>query len=514
MLFLLFFVNFAHRKFIFQHIHHNTMGGFFGTITTKQRKCVADLFYGTDYQSHLGTRRGGLASYSEGEGFFRSIHSLENSYFRTSFEDELSKFKGNAGIGVISDTDAQPLLMNSHLGRFALVTVAKINNLEEIADQLLAEGMHLAEFSSGKINPTEVVGLLIIKGKNIVDGIENVYKTVKGSCSMLLLTEDGIIAARDFWGRTPIVIGKKEGAMAATSESTAFPNLGYETSYYVGPGEIVRLHEDKMEILRAAEKKMQICSFLWIYYGFPTSCYEGQNVEAMRFECGRVMGEEDETEVDQAGGIPDSGIGMAVGYAAGHKVPYTRAISKYTPTWPRSFMPSSQETRNLVAKMKLIPNKAILEGKRCLFCDDSIVRGTQLRENTKVLKELGAKEVHMRIACPPLIYGCQFVNFSASKNELELIARRVIMDLETGNEKATMLADAHSTKEVVIPEERLKAYATTDSPEYKAMVAEIARRLNLDTLKFTKLETIVNAIGLEKCQICTHCFDGSSKHTL
>ena len=490
------------------------MGGFFGTITQKQRKCVADLFYGTDYQSHLGTCRGGLATYSTEEGFFRSIHNLESTYFRTRFEDELSKFKGHSGIGVISDTDAQPLLINSHLGRFALVTVAKINNIEEIADKLLSEGMHLSEFSSGKINPTELVGLLIIKGKTFVEGIENVYRTVKGSCSLMLLTEDGIIAARDFWGRTPIVVGKKDDAMAATSESTAFPNLGYETTYFIGPGEIVRLRENSMEVLRAAEKKMQVCSFLWIYYGFPTSCYENQNVEDMRFETGRIMGEEDNTEVDCAGGIPDSGIGMAVGYAAGHKVPYTRGISKYTPTWPRSFTPTNQEFRNLVAKMKLIPNNAILEGKRCLFCDDSIVRGTQLRNNTKVLKELGAKEVHMRIACPPLIYACPFVNFSASKNELELIARRVINDFEAGNGKETTLDEAHTAQMVDISEERLKAYATTDSPEYKAMVAEIARRLNLDTLKFKKIETIVKTIGLEKCQICTHCFDGSSKHTL
>lgn len=490
------------------------MGGFFGTITTRNRKCNADLFYGTDYQSHLGTSRGGLATFSEEEGFFRSIHHLNNTYFRTRFENELDKFKGHAGIGVISDTDAQPLLMNSHLGRFAIVTVAKVNNLEEIADQLLAEGMHLSEFSSGRINPTELIGLLIIKGKTFVEGIENVYRTVKGSCSMLLLTEDGIIAARDFWGRTPIVIGKKDGAMAATSESTAFPNLGYEIEHYVGPGEIVRLREDSMEVLRPAEKRMQVCSFLWIYYGFPTSCYEGKNVEDMRYTTGRIMGETDETEVDSAAGIPDSGVGMAIGYADGHKVPYQRGISKYTPTWPRSFMPVNQEMRNLVAKMKLIPNKAFLEGKRCLFCDDSIVRGTQLRDHSKSLKELGAKEVHMRIACPPLIYACPFINFSASKNELELIARRVIMDLETGSDKATLLADAHSTESVQISEERLAAYAKTDSPEYKAMVAEIARRLNLDSLKYSKLETIVEAIGLEKCQICTHCFDGSSKFTI
>lgn len=488
------------------------MGGFFGTVSVE--KCAADLFYGTDYQSHLGTRRGGMASYSKEKGFYRAIHNLESTYFRTRFEPELSKFEGEAGIGVISDTDAQPMLFNSHLGRFAIVTVAKINNMEEIAEKLLEENMYLSEFSSGKINPTELIGVLIVQGKSFVDGIENVFRAVKGSCSMLLLTEDGIIAARDAWGRTPIVIGQKEGAMAATSENTAFANLGYETNYFVGSGEIVRLRADSMEQLRKPNKKMQICSFLWIYYGFPTSSYEGKNVEDVRFETGRVMGEQDDIDIDCVGGIPDSGIGMAVGYSAGSKIPYRRGISKYTPTWPRSFMPPNQEVRNLVAKMKLIPNKEMLRGKRCLFCDDSIVRGTQLRENTKVLKELGATEVHMRIACPPLIYACPFVNFSASKSELELVTRRVIKDLETHSRTATMLADAQTAQNVEVPAERLKAYSTTDSPEYKAMVEEIARRLNLDSLKFSSIETIVKAIGLEKCQICTHCFDGSSFHSL
>lgn len=489
------------------------MGGFFGTI--QKKRCVEELFYGIDYQSHLGTKRGGMATFSkETGGFKRSIHNLSSTYFRTKFEDELPRFFGEQGIGVISDTDAQPLLMNSHLGRFALVTVAKVNNADEVAEQLLAENMVLSEFSSGKINPTELIGLLIIKGKDFVEGIENVFNTIKGSCSMLILTENGIIAARDKWGRTPIVIGKKEGAMAATSESTAFPNLGYEIEHFVGPGEVIRLTADGMEVLREAEKEMQICSFLWVYYGFPTSIYEGRNVEDMRYQTGYVMGKEDTTEVDNAGGIPDSGLGMATGYAAGHGVPYQRCISKYTPTWPRSFMPSNQEMRNLVARMKLIPNKAMLEGKRCLFCDDSIVRGTQLRENTKVLKDLGAKEVHMRIACPPLIYACPFINFSASKSVLELITRRVILDLETGKKEATMLKDVDEAEIVNIPEERLKAYATTDSPEYKAMVAEIAKRLNIDTLQFCKLETMVEAIGLPKCKVCTHCFDGSSKHTM
>lgn len=470
------------------------MGGFFGTVS--ESKCVADLFYGTDYNSHLGTRRGGIATYSKEKGFIRSIHNLESTYFRTRFEGELDKFDGNAGIGIISDTDAQPMLMNSHLGRFALVTVAKINNIEEIADKLLAENMHLSEFSSGRINQTELISLLIIKGKNFVEGIENVFREVKGSCTMLLLTEDGVIAARDSWGRTPVVVGKKDGAYAVTSESTAFPNLGYEIDYYLGPGEIVRLKPNGIEQLRPANKKMQVCSFLWVYYGFPTSCYEGKNVEEVRFECGREMGETDETEVDCVCGIPDSGVGMALGYAAGHKVPYRRGIAKYTPTWPRSFTPTNQEMRNLVAKMKLIANRDMLKDQRVLFCDDSIVRGTQLRDNSKGWMEDGAKEVHMRIACPPIIYGCPFLNFSASKSNMELITRRIIKELEGDENK------------------NLDKYSTTDSPEYKNMVGKMEEMLNLTTLKFSKLETLINAIGLPKCNVCTHCFDGSSQFTL
>jgi len=471
------------------------MGGIFGSIT-KEESCATDVFYGTDYHSHLGTRRAGLATYSKTDGFARSIHSLENSYFRTKFEPELPKFKGNAGIGVISDTDAQPLLMNSHLGGFALVTVAKINNVDEIVKRVFEKNLPLSEFSSGKVNPTELISLMIIQGHDFVSGIEHVYDTVKGSCTMLLLTEDGLIAARDSWGRTPLVIGKKDGAYAVASETTAFSNLGYEIEYFIGPGEIVKIKEDGYEILRAANKKMQVCSFLWIYYGFPTSVYEGKNVEEMRNDTGYFMGQKDDVEVDCACGIPDSGLGMAVGYAAGHNVPYKRPISKYTPTWPRSFMPANQSTRNLVAKMKLIPNKSILRDKRVLFCDDSIVRGTQLRDSTRLFHELGAKEVHMRIACPPLIHACPFVNFSASKNELELMTRRVIQDFEGDASK------------------NLEAYSTTGSPEYKKMVAEMASRLGLDSLKFSTIEDIVKAIGLPKCDVCTHCFDGSSFYTL
>ena len=468
------------------------MGGFFGTVS--KASCVTDLFYGTDYNSHLGTKRGGLATYDAEEGMFaRSIPNLESTYFRTKFEDELDKFKGNVGIGIISDTDPQPIIINSHLGRFAIVTVAKIVNLEEIEAELLSQNMHFAELSSGNTNQTELISLLIIQGKTFVEGIENVYRRVKGSCSMLLLSEDGsIIAARDKWGRTPIVIGRKEGAYAATSESSSFPNLDYEIDRYLGPGEIVRMTADGVEQLRKPEEKMQICSFLWVYYGFPTSCYEGRNVEEVRFTSGLKMGQNDDSEVDCACGIPDSGVGMALGYAEGKGVPYHRAISKYTPTWPRSFTPSKQEMRSLVAKMKLIPNRAMLEGKRLLFCDDSIVRGTQLRDNVKVLYEYGAKEVHIRIACPPLIYACPFVGFTASKSPLELITRRIIEELEGDADK------------------NLEKYATTGSPEYEKMVSIIAERFGLTTLKFNTLETLIESIGLPKCKVCTHCFDGSS----
>ena len=466
------------------------MGGFFGTVSMAE--CVTDLFYGTDYNSHLGTKRAGMATFSEGEGFVRSIHSLESSYFRTKFEAELPKFRGKSGIGVISDTDPQPIMINSHLGKFAIVTVAKINNMAELEKDLLDANMHFSEMSLGKTNQTELVALLIVQGKDFVDGIENVYKKIKGSCSMLILTEDGIIVARDKWGRTPIVIGKKNGAYAATSESSSFPNLDYEIDRYVGPGEILRMRADGLEQLRKPNEEMQVCSFLWVYYGFPVSCYEGRNVEEVRFMSGYKMGKTDESEVDCACGIPDSGVGMALGYAEGKGVPYHRAIAKYTPTWPRSFTPSKQEMRNLVAKMKLIPNRAMLQGKRLLFCDDSIVRGTQLRDNVKILYDCGAKEVHIRIACPPLIYACPFVGFTASKSPLELITRRIIKELEGDENK------------------NLDKYATTGSPEYEKMVEIIRERFGLTSLKFNTLETLVESIGLPKCKLCTHCFDGSS----
>lgn len=465
------------------------MGGFFGTISVKS--CVDDLFYGTDYNSHLGTKRAGLVTFDKQQGFSRSIHSLERNYFRSKFEDELSKFTGNQGIGVISDTDPQPIIVNSHLGRYAVATVAKINNLEAIAGEMLAKRMHLSEMSANQINQTEMVALLINMGDSFVEGINKVYEKIEGSCSMLILTEDGIIAARDFMGRTPIVIGRKDGAYAATSETTSFPNLDYQVVRDLGPGEIVRLTADGMEVLQEPSRRKQVCSFLWVYYGFPSSDYEGINAEDVRERSGKALGEEDKTEADLVCGIPDSGVGMAVGYAEGHGIPYKRAVLKYTPTWPRSFTPGTQTRRSLVAKMKLIPNKAILEGRRVVFCDDSIVRGTQLRDNVRTFFDDGAREVHARISCPPLVYGCPYIGFTTSKSDLELITRRIINDFE-GN-----------------PDAKLKEYATTDSPEYTRMVDEIARRLGLTTLKFNKIETLVKAIGLPKCDLCTHCFDGS-----
>lgn len=466
------------------------MGGFFGTISVKD--CVNDLFYGTDYNSHLGTKRAGLVTFDKEKGFTRSIHSLERDYFRSRFEGELDHFLGCSGIGVISDTDPQPILINSHLGRYAVVTVAKINNMKELANDLLEKRMHLSEMSANTINQTELVALLINMGDTFVDGINNVYRKVKGSCSMLILTEDGIIAARDALGRTPIVIGKKDGAYAATSETTSLPNLDFKPLRDVGPGEIVRLRTDCIEVLQKPFSRCQICSFLWVYYGFPTSNYEGINTEYVREAAGKVMGEEDDTEADCVCGVPDSGVGTAVGYAEGHKIPYQRAVLKYTPTWPRSFTPGNQSRRALVAKMKLIPNAAILKDNRVVFCDDSIVRGTQLRDNVKTFYEYGAKEVHARISCPPLIYGCPFIGFTASKSDLELITRRIIQDFE---------GDANKN---------LDKYSKTDSPEYKRMVDEICKRLGLDSLKFNKVETLIKAIGMPKERVCTHCFDGSS----
>jgi len=465
------------------------MGGFFGTIS--QTACATDLFYGTDYNSHLGTRRGGMATCNEGI-FIRSIHNLENSYFRTRFEAELDKFEGNSGIGIISDTDPQPIFINSHLGKYAIVTVAKVNNLEELEKELLDKGAHFTELSSGKTNQTELIALLISQGRTFLEGIEIVYEKIKGSCSMLILTEDSLIAARDKWGRTPVLIGKKEGAYAATSEPCSFPNLDFELSYNVGPGEIVKLTADSMTQLRKPNDKMQVCSFLWVYYGYPVSDYEGVNVDAVRYVTGQTMAEKDKVEADYVGAIPDSGIGMGLGYAEGKGIPYRRAIIKYTPTWPRSFTPANQKVRDLVAKMKLIPNRHLLKDKRVIFCDDSIVRGTQLRDNVNILYGYGAKEVHMRLGCPPILYSCPFLGFSASKSSLELIARKIVQELEGDDSKD------------------LDKYTTTGSEQYNNMVELIRKKLNITTLQFNTVEDLIAAIGLPKQCVCTHCYDGTS----
>ena len=468
------------------------MGGFFGVAA--RRQCRTELFYGVDYNSHLGTRRAGMATFDAETGRFnRKIHSLDSSYFRTKFEKELDKFTGNAGIGIISDTDPQPIIINSHLGRFAIVTVAKVCNLRELERELLDQGVHFGELSSGETNQTELIALLINRGENFKEGIENVFNKIQGSCSLLILTENGsIIAARDKLGRTPIIIGRKDDAYAITSEDTAFPNLGFQHERDLGPGEIVEIFPNHITQLSAPGEEMQICSFLWVYYGFPTSTYEGKNVEDVRFKSGYTMGRTDQTCVDCACGIPDSGTGMALGYCAGHNIPYHRCISKYTPTWPRSFTPTNQAMRSLVAKMKLVPNKAMLKGKRVLFCDDSIVRGTQLNDNVAELYEGGAKEVHMRIACPPLIYGCRYVGFTSSKSDMELITRQIIRELEGD------------------PNAHLDEYAKTGSERYNKLVEKIRERFGLTTLQFNPIETLVESIGLPKCKLCTHCFDGSS----
>ena len=467
------------------------MGGFFGTISNTS--CINDLFYGVDYNSHLGTRRGGMASYdAQNRRFTRAIHSLENAYFRSKFETDLSGFCGNSGIGVISDTDSQPIIINSHLGQFATVTVACINNLKDLEKEMLDKGHHFAELCSGDTNPTELIALLIAEGKDFVDGIENVYRKVKGSCSMLLLTEKGIIVARDKFGRTPVVLGKKEGAYAVSSEPCAFPNLDFELCYNVGAGEIVLLTADSMQQLRKPGPRKQVCAFMWVYYGYPVSDYEGVNVDTARYRCGMGMAKGDDVDVDIISGIPDSGIGVGLGYAETKGRPYRRSIIKYMPTWPRSFTPSDPQRRSLVAKMKLMPNHSLLNGKRIVFTDDSIVRGTQLKDNVSVLYRYGAKEVHMRIGCPPLLYSCPFLKFTASKSDLELITRRKIQEMEGD------------------PNAHLEEYACHGSERYNKLVEAIRSQFGITSLKFSTLENLVKSIGLPKEDLCTHCFDGSS----
>lgn len=465
------------------------MSGFYGAIS--KNDTVRDVFYGTDYNSHLGTRRAGMVFYNPKEGFQRTIHSLENSYFRTKFEDDLDKFSGRQGIGVISDTDPQPIMFNSHLGRFAIATVCRMVNIEELEEYFLADKKHFTENFEGNVNPTEVVSNLICEENDFVSGIENVYDKVKGSCSLIILTPDRIIAARDKLGRTPVHIGKKENSYAVASETTCFPNTGYEEVYFLGPGEIVEITAEGFTTLRKKGDKMQVCAFLWVYYGYPSSDYEGINVEQCRYRCGAALARRDSVEADLVSGIPDSGIGHAIGYANEKHIPYARPYLKYTPTWPRSFMPQNQQMRDLVAKMKLIPVKSLIKGKRLVFCDDSIVRGTQLKDNTADLRKAGAAEVHMRIACPPLTFPCDFLNFSQSRSTLELASRKAIEKLE-GSEK-----DLHE-------------YALPSSEKYTSMVEQIALDMGIDSLLFQDLNDLVTAIGLPKEKLCTHCWDGSS----
>ncbi len=466
------------------------MSGFFGSVS--ETDCVYDVFYGTDYHSHLGTKRAGLAFLDAKNGFQRAIHSIENDYFRSKFNDDIKNFSGNSGIGIISDMEAQPIVVNSHLGKFAIATVSKVNNLDELEGRMLNKRQHFAETSQGGVNPTELIAMLICEGSDFVSGIENVYQSVQGSCSILILTETGMIAARDKLGRTPVAIGQKAGAFAVASESCAFFNMGFETVHFIGPGEVVQLTPDGMTTLRQPNQKMQVCAFLWVYYGYPPSFYEGINVEACRYRCGAALAMRDQVQADFVAGIPDSGVAHAVGYSNYSRIPYMRPYSKYTPTWPRSFMPQNQEMRDLVAKMKLIPNHSLIGGKSGVFLDDSIVRGTQLKDNTRDLYEAGIREAHMRIACPPLIYPCEFLNFSRSRQTLELATRKAIRKLE-GSEEVD-----------------LSSYADHTTENYRMMVDQIRQDLNLTSLVFQRIDDLVEAIGLPKEKLCTHCWDGSS----
>ncbi len=465
------------------------MGGLFGVVS--KEKCITDLFYGVDYHSHLGTKRGGLAVINSDGIIKRSIHSLKQSYFRVKFEQDLPKFDGRIGIGVISDSEAQPIAVHSHLGRYAICTVMKISNIDSLAQDVLKEGKIFTELSDGSTNATELLAQLINRGASFAEGIRLAQSKMEGSCTMLILTDKGIIAARDFYGRTPLVIGRKEEGYAVASESCSMINLGYDFERELGPGEVVLITQEGVKQVLPAEGRLHVCSFLWIYYGFPAASYEGVNVDQARRNLGRLMGEQDDIEADLVSPIPDSGNCMAIGYSEGAKVPFRNAVLKYTPTWPRSFMPIDQTTRSLVAKMKLIPNYGLMKGKKLVFCDDSIVRGTQLRDNVEIFRRHGAGEVHIRISCPPLVYPCPYLNFSASKSPLEFVTRRTIEQLEGSHDK------------------NLEEYATYGSPRYCKMVEAIRSNLKMNSLKFNSVDNVVKAIGLPKECICTHCFDGS-----
>ena len=464
------------------------MGGFFAVAG--KADVVEDLYYGTDYHSHLGTKRGGLAV-GNGEAIVRYIHNIENAQFRSKFGEDVGKLHGTRGIGVISDYEGQPLLIRSHLGNYSIATVGVIKNIDElVARAFKGKCLHFSEMRGGEINPTELVAAIIDQKDTFEDGIRHVGEMIKGSCSILLLTEDGVLAARDRYGRTPVVLGKKDGAFAASFETCAFPNLGYEIDRYLGPGEIVRITAEGFETVAPPLDKLQICSFLWVYYGYPASSYEGINVETVRNRCGELLARHDDVKVDLVAGIPDSGIGHGLGYAAAARVPFRRPFVKYTPTWARSFMPQNQAVRDQVARMKLIPIGEIIRGRKLLFCEDSIVRGTQLKDTIQRLYDAGAVEIHMRPACPPLAFGCKYLNFSRSRSELDLAARRAIGALEGPEFK------------------RFEDYTRAGTPKYEAMVDWIAQTLSLTTLRYQSLEDLVAAIGLPKDRLCTFCWDG------
>lgn len=467
------------------------MGGFFGVASKED--CVFDLFFGIDYHSHLGTRRGGMCVWNQEDGFNRAIHSIENSPFRTKFDKEIQGMKGNLGIGCISDYEPQPLIVRSHHGTYTLTTVSKINNIDELAAMVFKNGQsHFLEMSGGDINATELVASLINEKENLVDGIKYALDMIEGSLSLLLLTPKGIYCARDKFGRTPVVIGKKDGAFCASFENFAYKNLGYSDYKELGPGEIDVITGTSCTTLMAPGKDMKICTFLWIYYGYPSSSYEGISVEKMRYICGEKMAKRDNVKPDVVAGVPDSGLAHAIGYANESKIPFSRPFIKYTPTWPRSFMPTIQSQRNLIAKMKLLAVEDLIRDKKLLLIDDSIVRGTQLRETTEFLYSSGAKEVHIRPACPPLLYGCRYLNFSRSSSEMDLITRRVINRLENGD----------------VTEEKLEKYADPDSTEYANMVEEIRKELNFTSLRFNRLDDMLDAVGIDKCKLCTYCWNG------
>mgnify|MGYP000160528226 FL=1 len=466
------------------------MGGFFGVAA--EEDCVFDLFFGVDYHSHLGTRRGGMAVYGK-DGFNRSIHNIENAPFRTKFDKDIQTMKGYYGIGCISDYEPQPLIVRSHHGTYALTTVSKINNTEELVKKLFDKNhSHFLEMSGGDINATELVASLINQKENLIEGIQYALESIDGSLSLLLLNQAGIYAARDKHGRTPVVIGRKEGAFCASFENFAYKNLGYSDYKELGPGEVAVLTPKNCVTLVHPGKEMKICTFLWIYYGYPASSYEGLSVEQMRYNCGAKMAARDNVRPDIVAGVPDSGTAHAIGYANASGVPFSRPFIKYTPTWPRSFMPTIQSQRNLIAKMKMLAVQDLIKDKSLLLIDDSIVRGTQLRETTEFLYKSGAKEVHIRPACPPLLYGCKYLNFSRSSSEMDLITRRVIDRLEHGN----------------VTDEVLQEYADPESEKYERMVEEIRKELNFTSLRFNRLDDMLDAVGIDKCKLCTYCWDG------